>query len=177
MPQQWPQRLARLDDDGSAVRPSASARNNLPCQMCCGMLAAGSVVFAAITFTSLNLTPLAAPPVQVLPHGSRAPLAVATSGGGFRAMAGSMGIGRALGERGLWPAVTHLSSNSGGGWFASQLVFSEWFYHNVAVNTSWPIGEVVAEWGRQYDEAISPLVTMTQQGSTPVECPGQPTDS
>ena len=80
------------------------------------------------------------------------PVLVAFSGGGFRAMTGSMAIARALAVApggSLWPQVTHLASGSGGSWFSSQLCFGERFYHNITRNDT-SVYDLVKNWGAAY---------------------------
>jgi hypothetical protein len=88
---------------------------------------------------------------DVLASPPRPRVAIAMSGGGFRAMTASMAVARGLATAGpdgsnAWKQVTHLSSVSGGSWFSSQLVYSGRFYSAVT-DTSKPINEVVEEWG------------------------------
>ena len=89
----------------------------------------------------------------------RAPTAIATSGGGFRAMAASMSVARALAMDGHWDKITHMSSVSGGTWFSAQMAYSEWFHRNV-MDLRVDLEDVVRLWGEQYANALSDTGTL-----------------
>ena len=85
-------------------------------------------------------------------------IAIAMSGGGFRAMTASMAVARGLATAGwagsnAWSDVTHVSSVSGGSWFSSQFVYSGTFYRQVT-GTSVGIEKVVEDWGIEYTTAM-----------------------
>lgn len=81
----------------------------------------------------------------------RKPFTFAAGGGGFKTMVQAMAFARAMGD---WSIVSHLTSNSGGNWFASQFVYSQSFFSKVT-NPNIDIGEVVAEWGAHYEETVA----------------------
>lgn len=81
----------------------------------------------------------------------RKPFMFAASGGGFKTMVQAMAFARAIGD---WSTVSHLTSNSGGNWFASQFVYSKNFYSKVT-DPNIDIGEVVATWGAQYELTVA----------------------
>ena len=95
----------------------------------------------------LPLAPPSTPPPPRAPD--RQPVLVAFSGGGFRAMVGSMAVARGLAGIGRWPEVTHVASVSGGSWFSSQLAFGNAF-HAAILNTSAPMTDVLERWAHAY---------------------------
>jgi len=60
---------------------------------------------------------------------------------------------RALASVGGWDQITHVGSNSGGNWFASQLFYSEAFYGNLT-DTSVDLASFVTLWGAEYGQAM-----------------------
>eukprot|EP00930_Biecheleria_cincta_P042641 TRINITY_DN29336_c0_g1_i1.p1 TRINITY_DN29336_c0_g1~~TRINITY_DN29336_c0_g1_i1.p1 ORF type:complete len:657 (-),score=72.01 TRINITY_DN29336_c0_g1_i1:127-1995(-) len=81
----------------------------------------------------------------------RKPFTFAASGGGFRTMVQAMAFARAISD---WSTVSHLTSNSGGNWFASQFVYSKNFYSKVT-DANIDIDEVVTAWGAQYETTVA----------------------
>lgn len=79
------------------------------------------------------------------------PFTFAASGGGFKTMVQAMAFSRAISN---WSTVSHLTSNSGGNWFASQFVYSEGFYSKV-LDLKINISEVVAAWGAHYESTVA----------------------
>ena len=82
---------------------------------------------------------------------------VALSGGGFRAMTGSMVIARALATApggSLWPQVTTLASNSGGSWFTSMFI-NDAAFQGTILDGATPLSSVVATWGTNYSHSLA----------------------
>ena len=84
------------------------------------------LVAPALTFTA-DATPGQAPTT-----GAMQPLSINFSGGGFTTMTQGMALSRAMAQNGAWPQVTHVGSNSGGNWFATQFVYSAECYAGVS---------------------------------------------
>eukprot|EP00929_Paragymnodinium_shiwhaense_P020473 TRINITY_DN13641_c0_g1_i2.p1 TRINITY_DN13641_c0_g1~~TRINITY_DN13641_c0_g1_i2.p1 ORF type:complete len:623 (+),score=77.51 TRINITY_DN13641_c0_g1_i2:83-1951(+) len=85
----------------------------------------------------------------------RAPLAMASSGGGFRAMVTMMAYAQAMAASDLWPEVTHLSTVSGTSWFSTLFTYSEAFFGNVTrAEGSLNFVEFVGLYGKSYDDVI-----------------------
>jgi len=63
-------------------------------------------------------------------------------GGGFATMTQAMGMTRALANIDALDQITHVGSNSGGNWFASQLFYSASFYGNLT-DPSVDLGEFI----------------------------------
>ena len=104
-------------------------------------------------------TSVESPPRLVFNTATRGPvksaslLGVSLGGGGLRAMTGAMAVGRTIARLDAWETVTHLSSNSGGSWFTSNLLFSAPFYEAVSGKGNWSntgIDDVVNELGDRY---------------------------
>ncbi|KAJ1626133.1 hypothetical protein T492DRAFT_217043 [Pavlovales sp. CCMP2436] len=74
------------------------------------------------------------------------PMMWSNSGGGWRAMAASMGFSRAFDRAGLLsdPSLAKVASNSGGSWFLAQFAFSDAFYNSVVGETD--LRKVVVAW-------------------------------
>jgi hypothetical protein len=64
---------------------------------------------------------------------------------------------RALETVGGWDQITHVGSNSGGNWFASQLFYSSTFFGNLT-DPSVDLAEFVTLWGTEYDAAMTAAV-------------------
>jgi hypothetical protein len=79
------------------------------------------------------------------------PFTFAASGGGFKTMVQAMAFSSAISN---WSTVSHLTSNSGGNWFASQFVYSNGFYSKVT-DPNVDIGEVVAAWGANWESTVA----------------------
>jgi len=107
----------------------------------------GLALVAAVAFVLVTLSPprSAALLAEKQKTGSP-PMAWSSSGGGWRAMAAGMGIARSLHRAGALgdASLKYASGNSGGGWFLSQLAYSEGFYANVTGET--PMDELVVDW-------------------------------
>jgi len=91
---------------------------------------------------------LAPPPPPPPPSGaSTSPWGAAYSGGGWRALGGSIGFARALWDAKITPKLNTISSVSGGSWFTTQYVFSKKFFD--AVNSEQP-SKAYGEWINDY---------------------------
>ena len=78
-------------------------------------------------------------------------------GGGFATMTQAMGMTRALANIDALDQITHVGSNSGGNWFASQLFYSASFYGNLT-DPSVDLGEFIILWGTEYGAAMAAAV-------------------
>lgn len=83
----------------------------------------------------------------------RAPIAVAMTGGGLRAMFGAATVARALALHNLWPKVTHLSTVSGSSWFSLAFVYSEHVYGGIHDEKIFrEIFDICVDWKKRYKE-------------------------
>lgn len=121
---------------------------------CHGFLLAVAFVTTALLISAatrdgtgpIGPTPPTPPPTPLEPPGpptpppspgslrSDAPLVVAFSGGGLRAMTGAAAVATALASMSsgnAWPNVTHLATTSGSSWFAALFLFDPSFYASV----------------------------------------------
>lgn len=65
-----------------------------------------------------------------------------------------MALTRAIATiQGAWPQFTHIGSNSGGNWFATQLLYSERF-HAQLMDNKVPLEAFVVQWGAEYEAAM-----------------------
>jgi hypothetical protein len=78
-------------------------------------------------------------------------------GGGFTTMTQAMAMTRAMAEVGGLGQITHVGSNSGGNWFASQLFYSSSFHGNLTDLTV-DLGTFVTLWGTEYGDAMKTAV-------------------
>lgn len=72
-------------------------------------------------------------------------------------MTQAMGMTRALASIGALDQITHVGSNSGGNWFASQLFYSPAFYGNLT-DLSVDLAAFVTLWGSEYGAAMTAAV-------------------
>lgn len=96
----------------------------------------------------------------------RRPVAYSLGGGGFRAMSDSIGVTNAMMRApggSLLNRVTHLGSNSGGGWFTAQLVLGKQFFQELEQTESTSIDGFITSWG----EACAPTQSTARVHRTP----------
>ena len=73
-------------------------------------------------------------------------------------MTQAMGLTRAIAESEKgWSEITHVGSNSGGNWFASQLFYSEKFFAALT-DTTESLEDFVVEWGATYEATITAAI-------------------
>ena len=151
----------------SAVgKPSADVqprRSSVPCMALTAGLVVACIALFFATRTRTEGPATVATSTTTSPSSNtapRAPTAIASSGGGFRAMTASMSVARALAIDDHWDKITHMSSVSGGTWFSAQMAYSDWFYRNV-MDPQVGLEEVVREWGERYASALPETGTVS----------------
>jgi hypothetical protein len=72
-------------------------------------------------------------------------------------MTQGIALARAVAMNGAWDEFTHLGSNSGGNWFATQFVYSQAF-HEAVTDTSKSLGAFVTQWGAGYGDVLNRAV-------------------
>lgn len=159
--------LASPDTDGIKGQLTYSIEQS-DAQALASPLSDASGKAAGLTGCALFVDTVSDADIVRLKHGiiksrDRQPVAYVFCGGGFTAMTGEMGVTRAIAAAGYMDRVTHLAGNSGGQWFAAQLVFSAEFFAAITDLTK-PIDEVIQDWGRKYSASLKDF--QATQGST-----------
>jgi len=100
-----------------------------------------------------NLPAMFPSPIPPSLNHQRRPFAIASSGGGFRAMTASMGMHRALLEEQLLGQVTHMSGVSGSSWFLAAAMFGRGFAAQLG-NLQVPLETLLQETAANYTKAL-----------------------
>jgi len=108
------------------------------------------------------------------------PHSFTVSGGGFQTMVGGQAAARALAEVGFdFSTLTHVSGNSGGGWFATQFLYNNHFKDALTEKkcTSgmwwWKTEEfcsmqsVLSDWGKRFSQRVA---AANLAPATPLSC-------
>ncbi len=123
---------------------------------------------------SIFLASLAPLSTTTIPH------AFTVSGGGFKTMVGGQAAARALAEVNFdFSTLTHVSGNSGGGWFATQFLYNNHF-KEVLIEKKCTSGmlwwrtqefcsmqSVLSDWGKRFSQRVA---AANLAPATPLSC-------